>query len=94
MQTVVKRSRHGVTRVRIALALTLSLGCLLGSLAGTHAQGIDGKLREVCMADYRRFCTGVTPGGGRIKNCMMQNFAQLSEACQQALNTRAAKSKQ
>lgn len=92
---VVSGGRHGaVACLRIGLVLTLSLGCLFGASTGAQAQRLDSRLREACMADYRRFCTGVQPGGGRIKNCMVQNFAQLSASCQQALNARADKSKQ
>jgi hypothetical protein len=51
-----------------------------------------GAVRQACQADYRTFCTGVQPGGGRIVACLQQNFDKLSPGCQQALT--AAKERQ
>ena len=35
-------------------------------------------VRQACEADYRTFCIGVQPGGGRIIACLHQNFDKLS----------------
>jgi hypothetical protein len=36
-------------------------------------------------------CAGVFPGGGRIKQCMIEKRDQLSEACKTALLAARAK---
>lgn len=38
-----------------------------------------------CKPDIARFCSYVTPGGGRIKACMKENLRDLSEPCKEAL---------
>lgn len=38
-----------------------------------------------CKADIEKLCPGVAPGGGRIIACLKQNKAQVSDACQTAL---------
>lgn len=47
--------------------------------------------RQACMSDYQKFCTGVSPGGGRIKQCLIDHRAQLSEACRIALDAKQRK---
>jgi hypothetical protein len=42
-------------------------------------------MRQACGADYRTFCHGVRPGGGRAIACLRDNEASLSSGCQHAL---------
>jgi hypothetical protein len=42
-------------------------------------------LRGACGFDFRRFCSGLRPGAGRIATCLHQHSADLSLPCQQAL---------
>lgn len=37
--------------------------------------------REACMADYRKHCSGVMPGGGRIIACLGQHLSELDPIC-------------
>jgi hypothetical protein len=32
-----------------------------------------------------QFCGGLQPGGGRIRTCIREHFAELSPGCKQAL---------
>ena len=41
--------------------------------------------RTACAADVRTLCADVTPGGGRIMQCMKEKRDQLSEGCKSAL---------
>jgi hypothetical protein len=43
-------------------------------------------LRSACGGDVRTICGGVSPGGGRIVQCLATNAAQLSPACQDVLS--------
>ena len=42
-------------------------------------------LRAYCKPDIERLCPNVPPGGGRIKECLMQQKMQLSVGCAKAL---------
>jgi hypothetical protein len=44
-----------------------------------------GLVRESCGMDYRTYCRGVRPGGGRGIACLKDNGQSLSPGCQQAL---------
>lgn len=44
--------------------------------------------REACMGDYRKFCGDVSPGGGKIKQCLIAHRKDLSEACRAALDAK------
>ena len=42
-------------------------------------------LQQACADDVRALCPGITPGGGRIKQCFIAKRAQLSFGCKRAL---------
>jgi len=42
-------------------------------------------LRVYCKPDIERLCPKVEPGGGRIKECLMQHKMELSVGCAEAL---------
>lgn len=44
-----------------------------------------GLLRRACGADFRAYCAGVQPGGGRIVACLEANGQYLSRQCRSAL---------
>lgn len=73
----------------LRLAVAAVLAVTLGS-AAANAQ--TGPLRQACGADVRSVCSGVTPGGGRIKQCMTDNFEKLSDGCKAALKSRQTQS--
>ena len=51
---------------------------------GAHAQ--DRKaLREACIGDAKKFCSGVQRGGGRIVQCLRAHDAELASACRDGL---------
>jgi hypothetical protein len=43
-----------------------------------------------CATDIKEKCAGVQPGEGRIKACVKEHFAELSEPCQARLAKVAA----
>lgn len=53
---------------------------LLTSVAPAHPQG-PGDALGPCREDFRKFCSGVKPGGGRAGACLRQHTAQLSQGC-------------
>lgn len=42
---------------------------------------LTDQMRAACMSDYRRFCFGVMPGGGRIVACLGNRMAELAPQC-------------
>src|SRR5690349_15722063 len=58
------------------------LAALLGP-ASALAQG--AAVRQSCGAELRQYCAEVQPGEGRLRDCVKEHFAALSEPCKQAL---------
>jgi uncharacterized membrane protein len=68
---------------------TLVIALLLAastSVPTAHAQ--DAAVRQACSGDFHSVCSGVTPGGGRIKQCMVDNFDKLSDGCKTAMKAK------
>jgi len=76
-------------RSALAAASLIALFALLISRAS--AQGADSQARQACMADYSRYCSGLTPGGGRIRKCLGDHYADLAPACRHALDANPPK---
>jgi hypothetical protein len=67
--------RHSLFAIAIA-----SLGL------ATSASAQDPKAaREACTPDYRKYCAGVMPGGGRVKKCLTENLDKLAPECRAAV---------
>lgn len=65
---------------------------LLIAVSITNARAQDrGTLLHACADDLRTLCSGVTPGGGRIKQCMIETFDRLSDGCRTALKDAKAR---
>jgi hypothetical protein len=73
-----------MSKLRFAV-LVLVIGCSGSALAQTA----DG--RGACAADYEKFCTGTSPGGGRVVACLTKKQNQLSDSCKKVLAGRKAK---
>ncbi|MGJ5137657.1 hypothetical protein ACQR1V_06695 [Bradyrhizobium oligotrophicum] len=59
---------------------------LLIVIFSAAAQAQDrSAMRQACGDDVRTLCTGIMPGGGRIKQCMIEKFDKLSDGCKTAL---------
>ncbi len=39
--------------------------------------------KQACANDISKFCTGVTPGGGRLLNCLKAHSDELSPECRE-----------
>lgn len=49
---------------------------------------LDPKLDEVCRNDVEQFCKSVTPGKGRVLECLRSNFKELSDGCRKKVSSR------
>jgi hypothetical protein len=55
------------------------------SIIPALGQETRGAVREACLEDYKRLCSTVARGGGRIRKCMSDNSAKLSPPRRAAL---------
>jgi hypothetical protein len=75
----------------------LAAGMLLGSSAAlaadttTNAAPTTGKLSAVCSTEIQKFCANVEHGKGKIRECLTQHTADLSDPCKQRLAEHASK---
>ena len=74
-------------------AIALGVAFLLaGSTVGVKARGGGGGGHgggappQECAVDLRSLCGGITPGGGRIRTCIMSHMSSLSSACSAKLS--------
>ncbi|HEY7576839.1 MAG TPA: cysteine rich repeat-containing protein [Acetobacteraceae bacterium] len=74
--------------MRPALLALLS-GLMLCQTAGADAQqptqAQADAIRQSCRADYQAHCANVPPGGSASLQCLKENMASLSPACQSAV---------
>jgi hypothetical protein len=77
-------------KLAVAALLAAAIACSIVSRANAQAGAPGAELRQACGADVRSFCAGITPGGGRIKQCMIEKFDQLSDGCKAALKDKQA----
>jgi hypothetical protein len=70
-------------KIRIAAAVAL----LALPVAPAFAQS---GVRQACRDDVKQLCAGVQPGGGRIKQCLKDNAAKVSDGCKQAIQAARA----
>ncbi|HSP96156.1 MAG TPA: cysteine rich repeat-containing protein [Candidatus Dormibacteraeota bacterium] len=68
-----------MSKCAMALAVTLSLACVIPALAAQS--------KSPCAAEIEQFCKDVPIGEGRILDCLIQHSDQLSDECRAHVNT-------
>ena len=97
VQRMILRARRAATFSRpmvIVVRSTLAAASLIGMLALllSRVSAQDAReARQACKADYSRLCSGISPGGGRVRKCLNDNFDALSAACKQAVSAKAGR---
>jgi hypothetical protein len=76
-------------KAKTVVAGALALASIILVQTRADAQGASAAMRQACRGDYEKFCTGVMPGGGRIAACLKSHASELSQECQQALESAA-----
>jgi hypothetical protein len=74
--------RKFLPAVMLGALMTLAFGDLP---AAAQPARPSGAVRAACASDIRTVCSGVQPGGGRIRQCMREKRDQLSQGCKGAL---------
>ena len=67
--------------------LVIAIGVTIPTLALAQ----QGSVRAACMNDIKTLCGDVQPGGGKIRGCIREHRAQLSDGCKGALAERMAR---
>jgi hypothetical protein len=67
------------------------VGFAIGFSSTAHAQALTAEQRAACKSDYDKYCSGTTPGGGRIIACLDKQHEALGEACKKVLDARKKK---
>ena len=70
--------------------LVIAIGMTIPTLALAQQGGVRG----ACKTDIQTLCGSVQPGGGRIRDCIREHRAQLSEGCKVALVERLSQRRQ
>lgn len=82
--------RDGETGSRFLARIAFVAALAAVSLPGGRAEAqINGVLREACMADFQKLCANVQRGGGRIRQCMLDNADKLTPQCRDAMKRQA-----
>jgi hypothetical protein len=62
-----------------------------GFSSAAFAQALTAEQRAACKPDYNKYCSGTTPGGGRIIACLDKQHDALSDACRKVLDAQKKK---
>jgi len=78
-----------MNKIGISAVIALCVGLLTGSAIPTSAQTIGysealGALGRNCGRDLDKFCSKVNLGGGRMADCLEQQWANVSPSCKSA----------
>jgi len=77
----------GTIRRVASFAFVLALAGFAGSAsAGQPTQAQISAIKSNCRSDYMQYCSSVPTGGSASLQCLEQNSAKLSGACQAAVN--------
>jgi hypothetical protein len=67
---------HAVPRLTFASLLLM---------APIVAMAQGAAVRQACGPEIEQHCAGIPPGEGRLRACVKENFAALSEPCKRAM---------
>lgn len=68
-------------RVVATVSFLATLFAASFALAQTAAE------EQACKADFKKYCSGVVPGGGRVIACLEKQKDKLSPECQKVVET-------
>lgn len=81
----------GLNFGRIALAAAVVASAVIASPVVAQERG---KIAQLCRDDIQKYCSGIQPGGGRLKPCVKENYQKFSDTCKVALRDMVAEKKQ
>ena len=69
----------------LSLRLLAAFALIVGSALTASAQ--TAEQRAACRDDVKKFCAGITPGGGRILDCLAKQKDKLSDSCKKVVES-------
>jgi hypothetical protein len=69
--------------------IVLSLVAVLITGTAPNAMAQTAQQRAACQGDAKKLCQGVTPGGGRILECLAKQKGSLSDPCKAVVEAQA-----
>jgi len=77
--------------LEVQLAICVLLALLFMMVASLAAEtAAPERPRTACAADYKRFCSAVKLGEGRIAQCLQSHAGELSDQCKASLKAAEA----
>jgi hypothetical protein len=80
-----------MSKLHIAVLVLATVFSSAAFSSAAFAQTLTAAQRTACKADYNKYCSGTTPGGGRIIACLDKQRDALSEACRKVLDAQKNK---
>jgi Cysteine rich repeat len=76
-------NRKSERKVQMLRAVLIAV--LLCASETAFSQELTAEQRSACMGDYKKYCKGTTPGGGRIIACLSKSSDKLTAGCRKVL---------
>ena len=73
------------------MRLLFSVVALAAALGSGIATAQTAAERAACEADFKKFCTGVEPGGGRGEECLAKQLDKLTPDCKAVIEAHLPK---
>ena len=77
--------RNGVLRAAVFAAAAMLLTLQFSAAANANPLAFARKSIQNCSGDIARLCDGVFPGGGRIAQCLMDQYEDLTPRCRKSV---------
>ncbi len=66
----------------------LKVSMLAAATTLMFAASAYADVKTDCASDVKNYCAGIEPKGGKLRDCMAQNRAKLSNTCKLAIADR------
>jgi Spy/CpxP family protein refolding chaperone len=70
--------------MKLTVCAALAAACAMLSVLPVSAQEAQSP-GQACKADREKFCSGMKPGDGKMRDCMKQHASELSAECTSAM---------
>ena len=80
-----KRALNKIDPFRLAFVSCLMSLALTGGALAQLTEAQKSAMKSSCRSDYMSNCMSVSPGGKEALQCLQNNMAKLSPACQAAV---------
>jgi len=86
--------RSTIASLCLGLGVGLSAPAAFAADDAAPAAAGTGKHWAACQAEITRFCANIEKGKGKIRACLTEHTADLSDGCKTSMAEHAAKAKE